>query len=98
MSTNRVRFLHVANGTCTTQIIESAGVPGACSIWADPLYEGPVPAGLGDGELLEVRRQYLAGPGDLTGAAWAGPIPPSIRQMTCGSGARRLNATSRTAN
>jgi hypothetical protein len=75
MSTDRVRFLHVANGTCTTRIIESAGIPGERSIWADPLYEGPVPAGLGDDELLDVRRQYLAGPGDLKWAAWAGPDP-----------------------
>jgi hypothetical protein len=56
------RFLHVANGTCTTRTIESAGIPGALSIWADPLYEGPVPGGLTDGELLDVRRRYLAGP------------------------------------
>jgi hypothetical protein len=75
MSTDRVRFLHVANGTCTTRIIEAADIPGRRSIWADPLYEGPVPAGLSDDELLEVRRQYLAGPGDLTWAAWAGPDP-----------------------
>jgi hypothetical protein len=75
MSTDRVRFLHVANGTCTTRLIESAGIPGARSIWADPLYEGPVPAGVSDDELLEMRRQYLAGPGDLTWAAWAGPDP-----------------------
>ena len=75
MSTDRVRFLHVANGTCTTRIIGSAGIPGERSIWADPLYEGPVPAGLSDDELLEVRRRYLAGPGDLKWAAWAGPDP-----------------------
>jgi hypothetical protein len=75
MSTDPARFLHVANGTCTTRIIESAGIPGARSIWADPLYEGPVPAGLSDDELLEVRRQYLAGPGDLKWVAWAGPDP-----------------------
>jgi hypothetical protein len=54
-------FLHVANGTCTTRIIESAGIPGARSIWADPLYEGPVPGGLTDAQLLEVRARYLAG-------------------------------------
>ena len=58
------RFLHVANGTCTTRLIEAAGIPGARSIWADPLYEGPVPAGLTDAELLEVRMRYLAGPGE----------------------------------
>jgi hypothetical protein len=56
------RFMHVANGTCTTRMIESAGIPGTLSIWADPLYEGPVPGGLTDAELLEVRARYLAGP------------------------------------
>ena len=58
MSSNP-RLLHVANGTSTTGTIEAAGIPGACSIWADPLYEGPVPAGLGDAELLDVRMRYL---------------------------------------
>ena len=66
------RFLHVANGRSTTMTIETAGIPGACSIWADPLHEGPVPSGLSDAELLDVRMRYLAGPSELTGAAWAG--------------------------
>jgi hypothetical protein len=70
-----IRFLHVANGTCTTTIIEAAGIPGARSIWADPLYEGPVPGGLSDRELLDVRREFLARPGELTGAAWTGADP-----------------------
>ena len=39
----------------------AAGIPGLRSICADPLYEGPVPAGLSDDELSEVRRQYLGG-------------------------------------
>jgi hypothetical protein len=52
-------FLHVANGTSTTRTIEAAGIPGKLSIWADPLFEGPVPAGLTDEELLAVRSQYL---------------------------------------
>jgi RNA polymerase sigma factor (sigma-70 family) len=68
------RFLHVANGTSTTMTIEAAGIPGARSIWADPLHDGPVPGGLSDAALLDVRRQFLAGPGDL-GAAWTGPDP-----------------------
>jgi hypothetical protein len=55
-------FLHVANGTATTDTIAEASIPGGLSIWADPLYEGPVPGGLSDGELLEVRARYLAGP------------------------------------
>ena len=55
------RILHVANGTCTTRLIEAAGLPGATSLWADPLYAGPVPGGLSDDDLLEVRARYLAG-------------------------------------
>lgn len=60
------RFLHVANGTSVTMTLDAAGVPGLRSIWADPLYEGPVPGGVSDQELMDVRRRYLAGPsGDL---------------------------------
>jgi len=55
------RFLHVANGLSVTGTLEAAGVPGQMSIWGDVLYEGPVPAGLSDDELMEVRRQFLAG-------------------------------------
>ncbi|HTK28564.1 MAG TPA: hypothetical protein VL309_03380 [Vicinamibacterales bacterium] len=53
-------LLHVANGTCTARLIEAAGLPGARSIWADPLYEGPVPADLDDEALIGVRATYLA--------------------------------------
>jgi hypothetical protein len=58
------RFLHVANGTSTTRVIRSAGIPGTLSIWADPLYDGPVPGGLTDTELLDARARHLAGPAD----------------------------------
>ena len=51
-------YLHVANGTSVTRTLETAGVPGARSIWADPLHQGPVPGGISDNELLEVRRRY----------------------------------------
>ena len=50
-----IRFHHVANGTSTTDLLARAGVPGTRSIWADPLHEGPVPAGLSDRELMAVR-------------------------------------------
>ncbi len=60
-STPEPRFLHVANGTCTTAIIDQAGIPGARSIWCDPLYEGPVPGGISDAELVDVRSRYLSG-------------------------------------
>ncbi len=51
----------MANGTSTTQTFGPAGIPGVASIWADPLYEGPVPGGLTDAELVEVRARYLSG-------------------------------------
>lgn len=69
------RFLHVANGTSTTRTIEAAGIPGACSIWADPLHDGPVPGGLNDAELLDVRMRHHAGPVDQTQTAWTGRDP-----------------------
>jgi hypothetical protein len=56
------RFLHVANGTSTTGTIAAAGIPGALSIWADPLNDGPVPGGLSDDELVDVRARFLSGP------------------------------------
>ena len=71
-----MRVLHVANGTSTTGTIQAAGIPGTCSIWADPLYEGPVPAGLSDAELIDVRTRYLSGPSSLTWSAWSGNDPP----------------------
>ncbi len=55
------RFLHVANGSSTTTRIQQGGVPGVTSVWADVLHEGPVPAGLSDQQLLEVRARHLAG-------------------------------------
>jgi hypothetical protein len=54
-NTTETRFHHVANGTATTMTIEAGGIPGSWSIWADSLYEGPVPGGLSDTELLDVR-------------------------------------------
>ena len=54
------RFLHVANGTCTADVIQAAGIPGVRSIWADPLYDGPVPGDLSDDQLLDVRARFLA--------------------------------------
>jgi len=57
-----MRFLHVANGTCTTSLIRAAGIPGLRSQWADVLYEGPVPGGVSDEELVAVRERFLVGP------------------------------------
>lgn len=59
----RSQVLHVANGDCTAALIARAGIAGDLSIWADVLHEGPVPSGLSDEELLQVRAMYLAEPG-----------------------------------
>lgn len=53
------RFLHVANGDCTTEKFGPAGLPGTSSVWADVLHEGPVPGGLTDDELVRIRADYL---------------------------------------
>jgi hypothetical protein len=45
------------------------------SLWADPLHDGPVPGGLTDEELLDVRLRYHTGPADITFAAWSGSDP-----------------------
>lgn len=52
--------LHVANGHCTTELIESSGVPGRTTIWADALVDGPVPD-VPDDELVRIRAAFLAG-------------------------------------
>ena len=57
------RLLHVANGTSTTMTMETARIPGRYTIWADPLHDGPVPGGLNDADLLDVRVRHL-GPAD----------------------------------
>jgi hypothetical protein len=51
--------LHVANGHCTTELIERAGLPGTTSIWADALHDGPVPD-VDDDQLIRVRAEFIA--------------------------------------
>jgi hypothetical protein len=58
---NAPRLHHVANGTCTTRLIEAAGLPGTWSLWADPLHDGPVPGDLSDDRLLALRANHLGG-------------------------------------
>jgi len=55
------RMLHVTNGASVTDTLALTGIPGALSIWADPLHAGPVPGGLSDEELVEVRTSFLLG-------------------------------------
>jgi hypothetical protein len=58
-----MRTLHIANGHHLTSLIEQSGIGGETSVWADPLHDGPVPAGLTDPELRAVRARFLAGEG-----------------------------------
>jgi len=66
--THAPRFLHVANGTSTTTSIEASDIGGAVSIWADPLCEGPVPGGISDDALVDVRASFLSNPDDPSSA------------------------------
>jgi hypothetical protein len=61
------RTLHVANGHCTTRLIEAAGLPGRASVWADALHHGPVPD-VPDDELVRVRAAFIADGLDVTAA------------------------------
>jgi hypothetical protein len=56
-----MRLLHVANGSSVTMALAAAGVPGAASIWADPLHDGPVPGDLDDDALTRLRMEHHAG-------------------------------------
>ena len=57
--------LHVANGHCTTRLIEAAGLSGRTQIWADVLHDGPVPD-VPDDELVRVRARVIASGLDVT--------------------------------
>ncbi|HET8944243.1 MAG TPA: hypothetical protein VFO59_05620 [Dehalococcoidia bacterium] len=63
------RFLHVANGTSVTDTLATTTIPGARSIWADPLYDGPVPD-LSDEELVELRTRFLLGSDEPDDDRW----------------------------
>ena len=66
-----LRLLHVANGHCTTRLIEAAGLPGRVSVWADPLHDGPIPRSLSDEEWIRVRAQFHTPDGQSPDAAAA---------------------------
>ena len=53
-------FLHLANGTATTDLIARAAIPGGTSIWAHPLHDGPVPGALDESGLRAVRARYIS--------------------------------------
>jgi hypothetical protein len=54
------RVLHVMNGHSICPIFEGANLPGVMTVYADPLHEGPVPSGLSDQQMREVRARFLS--------------------------------------
>lgn len=53
------RMLHVLNGDSTRGIMERSDIPGAYTVWADVLHEGPVPATDDDDEFRRTRLAFL---------------------------------------
>jgi hypothetical protein len=53
--------LHVTNGDAAGGVLAATGLAGQVLAWVDALHEGPVPAGLDDAGLREVRARFLAG-------------------------------------
>lgn len=56
-------MLHITNGDCAGDTLKHAGLGGDVSTHADVLHEGPVPAGLSDEALHEVRSRFVAARG-----------------------------------
>lgn len=56
-------MLHVTNGDSTAVTIAECGLGGTVLPWHDVLHDGPVPPGLDDDELREVRARFLANRG-----------------------------------
>lgn len=55
-----MNVLHVLNGDATRIPLEASATPGDFTVWLDTLHEGPVPAGLTDEELRDLRVRYVA--------------------------------------
>jgi RNA polymerase sigma factor (sigma-70 family) len=62
------RMLHVLNGDSTRGIMERSDIPGAYTVWADVLHEGPVPADLDDDQFRRVRTRFLTAMDDWVSA------------------------------
>jgi hypothetical protein len=92
-STSVTRFLHVANGDCTTGTIHEAGLPGALSVWSDVLHDGPVPGGLSDEELLPIRAKFLASESQADDAGdRAGVGAAAVTEVEVTAGLKRWRA------
>jgi hypothetical protein len=59
-------MLHITNGDSAGDTLKQAGLDGTVATHADVLHEGPVPAGLSDERLREVRSRFYAQRGYCT--------------------------------
>ena len=53
-------MLHLLNGDATAERLRPAGIPGTLAVWADVLYEGPVPRDPSSAEGVRTRARVLA--------------------------------------
>jgi len=60
--TQSAPILHVMNGHAMVPVFADAQLPGTMTVYPDVLHEGPVPAGLDDDGMREVRGRFLASP------------------------------------
>ena len=63
-------MLHVLNGDSVRFGLEDSGIPGDIAVWADPLYEGPVPLN-DDAAFREARARFHTGESFSLGEALA---------------------------
>jgi hypothetical protein len=52
---------HLTNGDVAAGVLRRARLPGRVIVWADPLHDGPAPAGLSPAGWRQVRASHLAG-------------------------------------
>lgn len=53
-------MLHLLNGDSTADKLQRAGIPGTLAVWADILYEGPVPEDVASPDGWETRARFIA--------------------------------------
>lgn len=56
-------ILNITNGDCAVGVMQQARIPGDFLPWRDVLHDGPVPAGLSQEKLSEVRAQFISAQG-----------------------------------
>lgn len=63
LAESRLGTLHVTNGDVTVEVMRAAGITAPILPWRDVLHDGPVPGGIGDVRLREIRAEFIAASG-----------------------------------